>query len=665
MQESEKFASAVKSLQECLSTIREGTRRGNDIVDLDDRLEEVEDAARSMVASRDEAEADKRRLAALVNSSPVGVMVVDASTRTLASVNLEAQRILGMSPAPGSSLVQYHQAAIYRRVDGQKYEESERPLARALSRGEIVRAEEILLNAPDGRTVTILVNATPIYSDEGDVTAAVAVLQDMTPLEEMERLRNDFLAIVSHELRTPLTAIKGTAASVLSTSTPFGHVETRQFFRTIDQQADVLSELISNLLDVTKIEAGALVVTPQRSNVRTLVDEAVATFMRAGHRNQIQVDMPLDLPLVLADSRRITQVLNNLISNASKYSPPASAIKVAASLKTPYLAISVMDEGQGLPPDHLPQLFKKFSRLLGRNEEALVEGHGLGLSICKGIVEAHGGRIDAESEGEGRGTTITFTLPIVTDEPDESIQDLAIRQDSAIGETRILSVDDDPHVLRYVRNVLSEAGFVPITTTNPTEMMLLFELEQPHLVLLDVRLPGTSGFELMQLLHKDSDVPVIFLSGSGRDENIVRALEMGASDYIVKPFSPTELIARIETILRARAGTRDSAVRRPYRVEDLVVDYTERVVTVRGQAVHLTPTEYKLLFELSTNAGRVLTYDQLLGRIWGMEYTAGESHLVRLTVTNLRRKLKDDARSPRYIFTERQVGYRMATPEPG
>jgi len=663
LQESDKFASALKSLREHLSTASEDNPRVNDITDLDDRFKEVEDAAGSLIAAHDETEAEKRRLAALVNSSPVGVMVVDASTKTLASVNLEAQRILGMSPEPGSSLVQYHQAAIYRRVDGQKYEETERPLARALGRGEVVRAEEILLTAPDGRTVTILVNATPIYSDEGDITAAVAVLQDMTPLEEMERLRNDFLAIVSHELRTPLTAIKGTAATVLSTSAPFSHVETRQFFRTVDQQADVLSELISNLLDVTKIEAGALVVKPERSNIVTLVDEAVATFMRAGHRNQIQVDMPPDLPLVSADSRRITQVLSNLLSNASKYSPPASAIKVAASLRTPYLAVSVIDEGQGLPPDHLPQLFKKFSRLLGRNEEALVEGHGLGLSICKGIVEAHGGRINAESEGEGHGTTITFTLPIASNEPDEPIQDLTSGQ-NAIGQTRILSVDDDPLVLRYVRNVLSEAGFVPITTANPSEMILLFESEQPHLVLLDVRLPGTNGFELMQLLHKNSDVPVIFLSGSGRDENIVRALEMGASDYIVKPFSPTELIARIETVLRERTNTREPVTRRPYRVKDLVVDYTERVVTVMGQVVHLTPTEYKLLFELSTNAGRVLTYDQLLGRIWGMEYTSGESHLVRLAVTNLRRKLGDDARSPRYIFTERQVGYRMATPEP-
>ena len=170
--------------------------------------------------ARDETETERRRLAALVESSPVGVMVVDAETRTFASVNQEAERILGMSPEPGSTLVRYHEMAIYRRTDGKKYEGHERPLARALDRGEVVRAEEILFDLPDGRRVTTLVNATPIYSDDGKIVSAVAVIQDMTPLQEIERLRNEFLAMVSHELRTPLTTIKGCTSIVLSSSDP-------------------------------------------------------------------------------------------------------------------------------------------------------------------------------------------------------------------------------------------------------------------------------------------------------------------------------------------------------------------------------------------------------------------------------------------------------------
>ena len=209
--------------------------------------------------ARDDMETERRRLAALVESSPVGVMVVDAATMTFASVNREAERILGMSPEPGSTLVRYHEVAIYRRTDGEKYESHDRPLARALDRGEVVRAEEILFDLPDGRTVTTLVNATPIYSDDGEIVSAIAVIQDMTPLEEMERLRNEFLAMVSHELRTPLTTIKGCTGIVLGSSEPLDITEILQYFRMIDEQSDHLRGLVNNLLDIDADRGGGLV----------------------------------------------------------------------------------------------------------------------------------------------------------------------------------------------------------------------------------------------------------------------------------------------------------------------------------------------------------------------------------------------------------------------
>ena len=623
----------------------------------DDLRREIESLRESLLS----AEAEKRRLTALVESSPVGVMVVDAATRTFASVNKEAERILGMSPEPGSTLVRYHELAIYSRTDGKLYEEDERPLARALGRGDVVRAEEILLNRPDGRTLTILVNATPIYSDDGSIVSAVAVIQDMTPLEEMERMRNDFLAMVSHELRGPLTTIKGSAATVLSTTRPFSPAETRSFFRTIDQQTDLLSDLVSNLLDVTKIEAGALVVDPQPTDVEVLVEETVDSFLQGGSLQPVQVDLPADLPPISADSQRVTQVLNNLLSNASKYSPQSSAIRVTASLEEPYLAVSVIDEGQGVTAEQLPRLFRKFSRAgLGEGQEN-VEGHGLGLAICKGIVEAHGGRIWVESRGEGNGAHFTFTIPIAPDAegeiPDSSTS--GIRTTSTGEQTRVLSIDDDPQILRYLRNTLSDAGYLPIATGNPNEMLHLFEMERPHLVLLDVRLPGTSGFELLESLREISEVPVIFLSGSSGDETIARGLELGAADYIVKPFSPTELIARIETALRKGTGGDAREEREPYRTGDLTIDYSNRHVTVGDSPVPLTATEYKVLFELSVNAGRVLTHEQLLQRAWGAEY-ADESQLVRIIIGRLRHKLGDDANDPQYVFTDRGVGYHMA-----
>ncbi len=256
--------------------------------------------------ARDELETGRRRLEALLESSPVGVLVVDAATRTFASANQEAERILGMSPEPGSTLVRYHEVAIYRRTDGKRYKDSQRPLARALDRGEVVRAEEILIGLPDRRTVTTLVNATPIYSDEGEIVSAVAVIQDMTPLEEIERLRNEFLAMVSHELRTPLTTIKGCTGIVLGSSDPLDMSEILQYFRMIDEQSDHLRGLVNNLLDLTRIEAGALSVIPEPTDVKDLVDQAMSAFLRRGARNTVEVDLAADLPPISADGRRIT-----------------------------------------------------------------------------------------------------------------------------------------------------------------------------------------------------------------------------------------------------------------------------------------------------------------------------------------------------------------------
>ena len=519
-----------------------------------------------------------------------------------------------------------------------------------------MRAEEIIIQLPDGQAVTTVMNATPIFSEVGAVVSVVATVQDMTPLEELERLRAEFLGMVSHELRTPLTTIKGSAATVLGAPSAVDTAEMLQFFRIIDEQADHMRDLIGDLLDVTRIEAGALSITPEPTDLAALVDEARKAFLRGGARNSVEVDLAPDLPRIGADRQRLAQVLTNLLSNASKNSPDQSAIRVSASVEDVYVAISVSDKGRGVPAERLPHLFRKYSRIDSDDLDRHLAGEGLGLAICKGIVEAHGGRIRAESEGLGLGTRFTFTIPAAYEAANGSAPSPG---PMARGRTRVLAVDDEPQVLRLVRNTLSDAGYTPIVTGDPDEAVRLIEVEKPDLILLDLMLPGTDGIELMKPIFQITDAPVIFLSGRDGERDVVRAFEAGADDYIVKPFSPTELAARIEAVLRRRAASDRSRTHEPYALGDLTINYAERRVTVAGCPVQLTATEYKLLFELSINAERVLTHDQLLGRVWGRDYS-GDSLLLRSFVKKLRGKLKDDAKSPKYIFSEPRVGYRMA-----
>ena len=499
-----------------------------------------------------------------------------------------------------------------------------------------------------------------LYSEDGEIVSAVAVIQDMTPLEEVERLRRDFLAMVSHELRTPLTTIKGCTGIALGSPSPPTNSEMVQYFRMIDQQADHLRDLVNNLLDVTRIEVGALSVDIEPTDARAVVHKARLAFARQGHGNPIAVEISPNLPKIAADGKRIVQALNNLLSNASKYSEDVAPITITAWRDDIYVAFSVEDEGRGIPADQLSNLFKKFSRIETAGNERSVAGEGLGLAICKGIVEAHGGRIRAESGGEGQGARIIFTIPVAADAVQPPVVGAqAIRRGD---RTKILAVDDDRQILRLLRTILDDRGYATFGAVNSVEMTRFLNVERPDVVLMDLTLPGTSGFELMGRVREVSDAPVIFLSANDQEENVVKALNMGADDYIVKPFSRTELIARVEASLRKRAASGASAQRPPYRLGDLAVNYADRAVAVAGSPVSLSATEYKLLFELSVNAGRAMTHDQILERVWGAGYEE-EAQLVRATVRNLRRKLGDNAKNPIYIFTEPRVGYRMETPE--
>jgi two-component system KDP operon response regulator KdpE len=213
-------------------------------------------------------------------------------------------------------------------------------------------------------------------------------------------------------------------------------------------------------------------------------------------------------------------------------------------------------------------------------------------------------------------------------------------------------------MIHFIRLNLEHDGYEVIEATSGTEALEQLRDRLPDLILLDVMMPDMDGFETLQLLREISTVPVIMLTAKGEEEDRVRGLELGADDYITKPFSPREMVSRVRAVIR-RTEIPSASVREPIEVDDrLKIDFERREIFVEGELVKLRPTEFKLLYHLVQNAGWVVPHDQLLAKVWGYEYR-DETHYLRLYVNYLRQKLEADPSDPKYILTERGVGYRF------
>ena len=230
--------------------------------------------------------------------------------------------------------------------------------------------------------------------------------------------------------------------------------------------------------------------------------------------------------------------------------------------------------------------------------------------------------------------------------------------ETAFRNKKILVVDDEERMARFIRLNLEHDGFQVIEAFKGMQAVGLLRDKMPDAVILDVMLPDIDGFEVLQLIREVSTVPVIMLTAKGEEEDRVKGLELGADDYVTKPFSPRELVSRVRAVLR-RVEQASNTGEGTIEVDDhLKIDFGRREIRLDGELVKLRPTEYRLLYHLVMSAGWVLTYDQILSKVWGYEYR-DEPHYVRLYVNYLRQKLEKDPANPIYILTERGVGYRF------
>ncbi|MHB0967077.1 MAG: response regulator transcription factor [Bellilinea sp.] len=222
----------------------------------------------------------------------------------------------------------------------------------------------------------------------------------------------------------------------------------------------------------------------------------------------------------------------------------------------------------------------------------------------------------------------------------------------------ILVVDDEERMARFIRLNLEHDGFQVVEAYRGLDAIHKLRDSLPDVIILDVMMPDLDGFEVLKLIREISQVPVIMLTAKGEEDDRVRGLELGADDYVTKPFSPRELVSRVRAVLR-RTEAGGFTSRDVYEVDDyLKMDFERREIWVGGKQVKLRPTEYRLLYHLVKNAGWVMTYDQLLSKVWGYEYR-DEPHYVRLYINYLRQKIEKDPANPQYILTERGVGYRF------
>ena len=226
----------------------------------------------------------------------------------------------------------------------------------------------------------------------------------------------------------------------------------------------------------------------------------------------------------------------------------------------------------------------------------------------------------------------------------------------------ILSIEDEKNICDFIATTLKAQGYKAITTALGRDGISLTASQCPELILLDLGLPDIDGMEVIRQVRSYSSIPIIVISARTQEKEKVMALDLGADDYITKPFGSNELLARIRTAMRHGSRPGGAAFDKPYKAKGLVIDFDKRLVTVDGESVHLTQVEFKIVSYLARNSGRVITYDSLISHVWG-PYADDNNRILRVNMANIRRKLEKNPAEPQFILTEIGVGYRMAEDE--
>jgi PAS domain S-box-containing protein len=545
---------------------------------------------------------DQRSTREWIDAQAYLAAIVESSDDAIISKNLDG--IIQSCNAAAERMFGYSSAELVGRpvrilIPPERQSEEEYILS-AIRRGERMDHFETVRVTKTGERLDISLTVSPVRDDTGRIIGVSKVARNITEqkriaaeaaaqrhaleqaiadrdrlleaeryaradAERANRVKDDFVAMVSHELRTPLNAILGWTHLMMR-----GRHDPEVLDRGLDivaRNTRMQAQLISDLLDISRIVAGKLRLEIEHVDLGTIIADAVAAVQ--GEAREKAIDIRLDLaegiPPVDGDPARLQQVVWNLLSNAIKFSSSGGRVGVTLRRRDAMAQIAVVDAGAGIRPDFLPHVFERFHQA-DRSITRRYGGLGLGLSIVKDLMDLHGGSVRADSAGEGRGATFTVSLPLAaakTATPSMAgDHDHAVRSEGvSLEQLRVLVVEDEPDTREFLTRLLEAHGAAVSRAASAAEALSMFRHDRPDILISDIGLPETDGYQLMQQIRDVSGpgtagVPAIALTAYARAEDRTRALRAGYQVHIAKPVESNELVATVASLADLIEGRR-------------------------------------------------------------------------------------------------------------
>jgi len=477
-----------------------------------------------------------------------GVMVADANGR-VALFNVAAERILSITRAQALGRFQDDILGLYGSAARDWLAQIERWQQAPDSYG----SDEFLVQRLEVGRKVVSVHLSPVVSPGREFLGVVSVFRDITSEVEADRAKSDFVSTVSHELRTPMTSIVGYVDLLLAGMTGALTEMQFDFLRKVKVNADRLTSLVNDLLDISRIETGRVELQCAPVAIEILIGQVIDLLHpKVEEKEQkLAAILPPALPKVYGDTARLTQILTNLVGNAYKYTPAGGEVRVHAYVRHQMMHVAVVDTGIGIAPENQQKIFDRFYRVEDDPAVYEVSGTGLGLAISLSLIQMHGGNIWLDSQ-LGEGSIFTFSLPLAEGEPAGDVGEAPAGFTKQEPAGTVLVVENDVEFADLLRAVLESEGLEVMTVSSGEDALHLARKQLPDLISLDVRLPGLSGFEVLQLLKRESetaDIPVVILSAVQEKEH---GLHLGAVEYLMKPIDAKRFCEIVLRILERR-----------------------------------------------------------------------------------------------------------------